>query len=376
MGTPLYMSPEQVKGKPVDGRSDLYSLGVTAYHMIAGEPPYTGDTALAVAIQHVQGNAVPLHDIRKDVSHDLCALVHRLIAVKPEDRPQSAREVLKELNKIRSGAGQIDFLSAPSLSAKDVSPTQSFVQPAGKTSISLDLSKVGKAIADERRRAWMLPLTIVLATVLGGGVGWTQRERNPLTATVVESKSRRPSTKDVELLEDPVRELQQARSKDNSEAERIKRLWAVIDHHGGGGDPPAYYMNPTLDAAMDLFEYYLDRCDYDAINELAATLKGENDRGPPEQRTYAALFRGIVQSRLNKPVESNKSFSNALRTMQKEPLNLFKRPRIRKLAIEFVQCIEKNGELPAKQEGASLSAKELTKEFWARFTPPVPRPQG
>jgi serine/threonine-protein kinase len=54
MGTPLYMSPEQVEGRRVDPRSDLYSFGVTCYQMLAGEPPFKGDTALSVAIQHLQ----------------------------------------------------------------------------------------------------------------------------------------------------------------------------------------------------------------------------------------------------------------------------------------------------------------------------------
>src|SRR5436305_11421916 len=54
LGTPLYMSPEQVQGKPVDHRSDIYSFGVTCYHLLAGEPPFRGTTAFDVAYKHVQ----------------------------------------------------------------------------------------------------------------------------------------------------------------------------------------------------------------------------------------------------------------------------------------------------------------------------------
>ena len=60
MGTPLYMSPEQVEGKPLDPRSDIYSLGVTAYQMLTGEPPFRGETAVSVAVQHVRSQPEPL----------------------------------------------------------------------------------------------------------------------------------------------------------------------------------------------------------------------------------------------------------------------------------------------------------------------------
>ena len=67
MGTPLYMSPEQIEGRPLDCRSDIYSLGVTAYHMLAGAPPFDGDTPLAVAVQHLNQPPAPLEKRRPDV---------------------------------------------------------------------------------------------------------------------------------------------------------------------------------------------------------------------------------------------------------------------------------------------------------------------
>src|SRR5207248_5269616 len=77
MGTPLYMSPEQAQGKPLDHRSDLYSLGVTLYHMLSGQPPFRGETALALAVQHVKTPPEPLANLRPDVPEALCRVVHR-----------------------------------------------------------------------------------------------------------------------------------------------------------------------------------------------------------------------------------------------------------------------------------------------------------
>src|SRR5262245_48587019 len=97
MGTPLYMSPEQVEGKEVDPRSDLYSLGVTAYHMLAGRPPFDGETALAVAVQHLKNEPNRLELVRPDLPEGLCRIVHKLLAKQPKDRYQKAVELLKDL---------------------------------------------------------------------------------------------------------------------------------------------------------------------------------------------------------------------------------------------------------------------------------------
>ena len=69
MGTPLYMSPEQVEGNDVDVRSDIYSLGVTAYHMLAGHPPFDGENALAIAVQHINATPQSLHEFRPGCFH-------------------------------------------------------------------------------------------------------------------------------------------------------------------------------------------------------------------------------------------------------------------------------------------------------------------
>ena len=101
MGTPLYMSPEQVEGRALDSRSDIYSLGVTAYHTLAGQPPFEGVNALAIALQQVQEKAQPLELIRPDVPVELCQLIHRMISKEPSDRPQDPAGLLKEIRKIK-----------------------------------------------------------------------------------------------------------------------------------------------------------------------------------------------------------------------------------------------------------------------------------
>ncbi len=80
LGTPTYMSPEQIQGQAVDARSDLYSLGATAYEMLSGRPPFEGETALALALQHLQNTPTDLATLRPDIDPELLEVVKRLLA--------------------------------------------------------------------------------------------------------------------------------------------------------------------------------------------------------------------------------------------------------------------------------------------------------
>jgi serine/threonine protein kinase len=92
VGTPDYMSPEQARGEDVDGRSDLYSMGIVLYHLLAGKTPFDSDTPLGIAVQHVSQDPIPPSAIRK-VHPELEAVCLRAMSKKPEDRHQSAREM-------------------------------------------------------------------------------------------------------------------------------------------------------------------------------------------------------------------------------------------------------------------------------------------
>src|SRR5690606_10584591 len=106
MGTPRYMSPEQVQGRSVDHRSDLYSFGCTLYFLLSGSPPFDADEALAVAVQHLQETPRPLAAVRgnDDTPPWLLAALSRMMAKAPDDRFASAAE-LSELVSQRSGLG-------------------------------------------------------------------------------------------------------------------------------------------------------------------------------------------------------------------------------------------------------------------------------
>ena len=97
LGTPLYMSPEQAQGHQLDHRSDIYSLGITCWHALAGKPPFMGETALSVALQHVNNPPPSLLKQRPDIPSALAAIVERMIAKKPEDRFQTFFSILQEL---------------------------------------------------------------------------------------------------------------------------------------------------------------------------------------------------------------------------------------------------------------------------------------
>ncbi|MFC4821987.1 serine/threonine-protein kinase [Dokdonella ginsengisoli] len=96
VGTPHYMSPEQARGKPVDGRSDLYALGVVLYEMLVGRVPYQADDSLAIGIMHIT-QPVP---VLPDGIGALQPLIGRLLAKQPEDRFQTGQEVAAAIVEI------------------------------------------------------------------------------------------------------------------------------------------------------------------------------------------------------------------------------------------------------------------------------------
>jgi serine/threonine-protein kinase len=100
LGTPLYMSPEQAEGRGVDARSDLYSLGATVYHLLAGRPPFAGPTPLAVAMSHIREPLASIATLRPDLPAGLCRIVDTLLAKEPGQRFASPVDLLHAVAEI------------------------------------------------------------------------------------------------------------------------------------------------------------------------------------------------------------------------------------------------------------------------------------
>jgi PEGA domain/Protein kinase domain len=123
MGTPSYMSPEQVKGRAVDGRSDIFSLGVMLYEMITGEKPFPGQSITTVIYKIVNEEPVPPRQINPSIHPGISAAVMRALAKEPEDRYQSCRELLEDLRNYRAVAGiEGNARSTMAMGGQQVSP--------------------------------------------------------------------------------------------------------------------------------------------------------------------------------------------------------------------------------------------------------------
>jgi eukaryotic-like serine/threonine-protein kinase len=102
MGTPSYMSPEQVKGRAVDGRSDIFSLGVMLYELITGEKPFPGQNITTVIYKIVNEEPVPPRQIDPSIHPGISAVVMRALEKEPDQRYQSSRDMLEDLRNYRS----------------------------------------------------------------------------------------------------------------------------------------------------------------------------------------------------------------------------------------------------------------------------------
>jgi serine/threonine-protein kinase len=115
MGTPEYMAPEQVLGKRVDERSDLYSLGIILYEIFNGKVPYTGDSPIAVGYKHLKEAVPSLHSTQKGLPAKLSAVAERLLQKDPAHRYQSIPELRRDLEELHEFRPVLGSAQEPSI---------------------------------------------------------------------------------------------------------------------------------------------------------------------------------------------------------------------------------------------------------------------
>jgi eukaryotic-like serine/threonine-protein kinase len=176
MGTPLYMSPEQIEGRPVDVRSDIYSLGVTCYHLLAGTPPHSGDTALAVALQHLNTPPRPLENLRSDLPSGFARIVHRMMAKRPEQRYQTPGELLADLRALAAQAAAEGWGEGP----EGWSLAEWMATTDGRSQFAAELTELMRESTRLEVRRWRPSRTVAMiagAVVVGALAGVLFRPR-------------------------------------------------------------------------------------------------------------------------------------------------------------------------------------------------------
>jgi len=195
LGTSSYLSPEQAQGRSADERSDLYSLGVVLYEMLTGRLPFSGESDLAVAMQHVSAAPPNPRSLAPDVPEAYAAAAMRALSKQPADRYQSAEEFAAALRAARDGGHEVPAVTPPP--AQDVSvaartgagppppaapPLPTDVPPPAATVVAADaltrpadgatryMSQVRQPPpARPRRRLWRWVLLVVVLAAAAAG---------------------------------------------------------------------------------------------------------------------------------------------------------------------------------------------------------------
>lgn len=131
VGTPRYMSPEQIEGRPVDARSDLYSLGITLFYVLAGRPPFDSPSPMVLASQHLRDAPPLITEFRADTPDVVVELIQSLLEKAPDDRLGSANDVVRELGSILGTlkAGDFDDHSLAEISSVRSTSSASAIAP-------------------------------------------------------------------------------------------------------------------------------------------------------------------------------------------------------------------------------------------------------
>jgi eukaryotic-like serine/threonine-protein kinase len=165
IGTAQYLSPEQARGENVDARSDVYSTGVLLFELITGSPPFTGDSPVAVAYQHVRENAPPPSALNPDVPPELDAIVLKAMAKNPANRYQSAGEMRADLIRAINGR---PVEAEPVMTQDEVTTVLAGAGRTGQYATTTTRGRPGPPPATQRSPWFWVGIAAVCLLVLAG----------------------------------------------------------------------------------------------------------------------------------------------------------------------------------------------------------------
>jgi serine/threonine-protein kinase len=210
-GTPEYMAPEQIRGEPTDGRTDLYALGVMLFELLVGAPPFAGDNATAIVSAHLQSPIppLPLGDLERSVRNELDATVRALLAKDPNERPASAADVARTLVRIATRLPEVKTMpwvlgpsdpSAPTIDlaterTESTASSATAWQVTGNAAADRELEQMLSASRRGRRaRLAIGALVVVALAAVAIPVAWrVARQPAPSRLALPIELQRRPS---------------------------------------------------------------------------------------------------------------------------------------------------------------------------------------
>jgi serine/threonine-protein kinase len=330
MGTPLYMSPEQVEGRALDPRTDIYSFGVTCYHMLAGQPPFRGESAFEVALQHVKSEPPPLAQVRPDLPEALCAIVHKMMAKDIAARYQTARDLLKDVCRLRETlCGSVALVEPISLALETVppAPANPTQVPAGGMTTPPLPRKPGSTW-----RPFLVAASLVIALSLGAACGWLRRHvAGPVYAAGPSAESR---------------------TRDESKVEQARRVMGEKFLE----DPKAPDAALGLGECLQLGLYYLD---HDRLADAEAWFRRMDEQPPGPCHQLGHLGLGITLALQSKAQESNRMLGECFvrpRPLHPKPPNAA-RPLTPALRFYLLKALDYNRKNGIKDEDVPLGVQ-------------------
>ena len=174
LGTPAFMPPEQFTGAPIDGRADIFSLGVVLYLLATGEKPFPGESMTAVSYKIMHTEPVPPRKLNPAVSLKLEGIILKCLAKNPDERYQTGDDLARELGQLRTGSTSIGLnTSAPQVAAPGIDPNATLYEtllPAAPGPATM--AKPPEPVATRKSTSNNLLVLAALVVALIGAGGW------------------------------------------------------------------------------------------------------------------------------------------------------------------------------------------------------------